>query len=66
MSSFFRQTQQLEDADIDIAEEDFMSPDDMLLDPAPVTRERVTDALKIAGETLVDITPVIGDIKAAT
>ena len=66
MSSFFRQTQQLEDADIDIAEEDFMSPDDMLLDPAPVTRERVTDALKIAGETAIDVTPILGDIKAAT
>ena len=51
---------------IDAAGDYEMSPDDMMLDSEPVTRERVTDALKIAGETAIDVTPILGDIKAAT
>lgn len=45
---------------------DMLSPDDMMLDSEPVTREQVTDAAKMVGEMALDVTPVVGDIKAAT
>ena len=50
----------------ELEEVDMMSPDDMMLDSAPVTREQVTDAAKMVGEMALDVTPVVGDIKAAT
>jgi len=45
---------------------EMLSPDDMMLDSEPVTREQVTDAAKMVGELALDVTPVVGDIKAAT
>lgn len=50
----------------ELEEVDMMSPDDMMLDSAPVTRKQVTDAAKMVGEMALDVTPVVGDIKAAT
>ena len=41
---------------------DFFPDMDMLLP----TREQVTDAAKMVGEMALDVTPVVGDIKAAT
>lgn len=42
-----------------------MSPDDMMLDSMPVTREQITDAAKMVGEMALDVTPIVGDIKGA-
>lgn len=48
-----------------LAEADMLSPDDMMLDSAPVTREQAIDAAKTVGEFALDMTPVVGDIKGA-
>ena len=49
----------------ELEEVDMLSPDDMMLDSAPVTREQVIDAAKTAGEFALDVTPIVGDIKGA-
>jgi len=53
-------------ADVNRQTEEMLSPDDMMLDSEPVTKQQLIDAAKDIGEFAVNVTPVVGDVKAAT
>ncbi len=54
--------------DVNQQTDDMLSPDDMMMADVnePTTKEQLVDAAKTVGEMALDMTPIVGDIKAAT
>lgn len=54
--------------DVNQQTDDMLSPDDMMMADVnePTTKEQLVDAAKTVGEVALDMTPIVGDIKAAT